>query len=116
MKTIALDEWIDEPHRNAITGKLVYVYSPRVRLLNPYTLVASRAAQAVANGRTHLASLVVEDGVTRLDPMTVCGMNTGSKPHAMRWVNGPTRIECKRCTTIALLKLGREGRLPGCSR
>lgn len=114
--TLKLNAWSDDgkPHRNTKTGNLVATFSPRVRLLSPYVLVADRAAQS-KSGLTHLATLVTENGAVRLDPMTECGMNTALKPQPMAWVKGPVRIGCRRCTIIALLTLAREGRLPGCS-
>jgi hypothetical protein len=113
--TVKLREGDDRPYRDTKTGEVYRVLSPKLRLLSPYVLVADRAAQS-RSGATHIASVVEVGGVPRLDPMTHCGLNSSSKPQPMQWVKGPTRITCLRCTTIALLTLGREGRLPGCER
>lgn len=113
--TIRLNEWSNGEPRRDLKGNLNRAYSPKVRLLTPYVLIADRAAQS-KSGTTHLATAFEVNGVLRLDPMTECGMNASSRPSPMTWVKGPVRVTCRRCTTIALLTLGREGRLPGCDQ
>lgn len=114
--TMKLHDWSEDGKaRRDLKGDVWRSWSPRVRLLTPYVLVADRAAQSTS-GATHLATVVAVNGVLRLDPMTECGANSSSRPQPMEWIKGPVRITCRRCTTIALLALGREGRLPGCSR
>ena len=114
--TMKLRPWSEDGKlRRDTKGDAWRSWSPKVRLLTPYVLVADRAAQS-KSGATHLATLVEVNGALRLDPMTECGLNSSSKQQPMTWVKGPVRVTCRRCTTIALLQLGREGQLPGCDR
>lgn len=114
--TLKLHDWNEDGKaRRDTKGDVWRSWSPKVRLLTPYVLVADRAAQS-KSGTTHLATVVEVNGALRLDPMTECGCNSSLKPQPMTWVKGPVRITCRRCATIALLALGREGRLPGCER
>lgn len=112
MKMVKLRGRDDRPERpwRDLHGNECLVYEPRVAVRG-YSLVAERAAQS-KSGLTHLASLCEKNGVVDVDPMTDCGLNSGSRPRPMKWVNGPVLITCKRCTINGFLRLCCEGKLP----
>lgn len=112
MKTTRLANYPDTPWRDK-DGHVCLVKSPVVRLLNPYTVVAAWALH-VKGGKVHIASWVEHDGVVDISPMSICGKNSGARPLNAQLVKGPVRIDCKQCTTFALLDLARLGKLPGC--
>lgn len=112
MKMVKLrgdDRKPERPYKHT-DGTTSVCHVTRVRV-DGYSLIADRAAQSTS-GKTHVATLFVVDGVTKMDPMTDCGLNSGARPKPMKWVKGPVLITCKKCTINGFLDLCREGKLP----
>jgi hypothetical protein len=101
---MALHDW-SKPLITA-DGRKEWLESVRVRLLDPYTIVAS-VVMRTKSGRTHLPCIADRGS------MFECGQNTAANPvrGGAERIDGPTLITCKRCTLLALMTLGRRGLL-----
>lgn len=96
---MSLNDW-SGPHGD--------LHSPRVRLLDPYTLVANEVLRTVS-GKTHIPCVIGRRGLEMFE----CGKNSAMRRvrGPVERIRGPTLVTCLKCTLIALQRLGRDGKL-----
>jgi hypothetical protein len=80
----------------------------KVRMPDPYSVVANIVWQNTKTGRTHLAMF---NG--KASPMFMCGHNSNRRPLPTTKVSGPTRVTCCKCVLFAISRLLADGKLGG---